>query len=64
MAMVTANAQAAAMANNPVPFPLVFFKRTLATTPFPRYNRVAVPANSPIKIELIGLDILVALSKL
>jgi hypothetical protein len=55
MAIVTANAQAAAMANNPVPFPFVSFNNILATTPFPRYNRVAVPASSPMKMDDISL---------
>jgi hypothetical protein len=62
--MVTANAQHAAMANNPVPFPFVFFKSILATTPFPRYNNVAVPASSPMKIDDIVLGFYFGFPKL
>jgi hypothetical protein len=55
MPMVTAKAQHDAMASKPVPFPFVFLSSMFATTPFPRYKTVAVPASSPIKIEDIVL---------
>jgi hypothetical protein len=52
------------MASNPVPFPFVFLSNIFATTPFPRYNNVAVPASSPIKIDDIVLGFYFGFPKL